>query len=184
MKMVIKNSNYNIMDDEDFGRIPQNSIRTNLTTENLDWKGEFFDYDNMVLINTIADGSCFFHAVIQSFYQPYIQGYYSDKSHPLDRRSFVRNFRKELSETLDTSITFIGNDDITWYDHLSRGNLKENSKDIEEYSLESMKKELDSDEPVNNLYLEFISELLELDIYIIDGENYKPYITGHDDDIL
>ena len=150
----------------------------------LNWEHEFFDYPNMVALDTITDGSCFFHAIVQGFYKPYIQGYYEELEHPIDKKRFVRNFRKDLAFMLDSTKSYIDDDLQSWYEYLSRGKLKENSKDLSKYSLQNMRRELDSNKPVDNMYLEFVSELLNLDIYILDGNSERPYITGNDNDIL
>ena len=53
-----------------------------------------------------------------------------------------------------------------------------------EYSLENMEKELDSSSPVSNIYNEFVSNSLNIDIYILDGIKKDVYMTGTEDRLL
>ena len=55
---------------------------------------------------------------------------------------------------------------------------------VPQYSLNSMKDELASDRPVDNAYNEFISNILNKDIYILDVMKKDIYVTGKDLDIL
>ena len=43
--------------------------------QELDWSGHEFSFPNMIVLNTIGDGNCFFHAIVQGFYDPYNEGY-------------------------------------------------------------------------------------------------------------
>jgi len=152
---------------------------TNSETENLVWKGPF-QYKNMIRIRTPKDGSCFFHAIVRSYYKPYITGKIDGK--PFGKKDFIKGLRKSLSVKLGTRID--PSNELTYYDTLSRGQLKEFAAGMEEYSLINMQKELDSDRSVDNVYNEFISNELNKDIYILDFVNQDVYVTGNDADIL
>lgn len=55
----------------------------------------FRQFHGLVRIGTVADGSCFLHAVFQAFYIPYLSGKV-DKT-PFDRMTFIDFFRKRLA---------------------------------------------------------------------------------------
>ena len=150
--------------------------------ERLNWDNENFNYKNMYRIRIIGDGSCFFHALAESYCKPYREGINGKLK--INKREFIRNLRKELSEKLKSKIDPLDKNSPIFYDTLSRGKLREMSKDMPIYKLENMVKELDSNLPVDNKFNEFISNVLEKDIYILDLENKDVYITGDDDDIL
>jgi hypothetical protein len=149
--------------------------------EELNWNGNFI-YPNMVRIRTIGDGSCFFHAIISSFYIPYRTGKLNNK--PFNRIDFVKRFRSDLAVRLAQKVDPRDKNGLTYYESLSRGQLKELSKDLPQYSLESMQKELTSGMAVDNIYNEFISNVIDKDIYILDMIKRDVYFTGNDEDIL
>jgi len=126
----------------------------------LEWAFGLWDlyYDDV-----IADGSCFFHALL------YICSKYYHKLNIKDKHSFARAFRKELSQQLPK-----------YYDKLSRGQLKSLSKDIPELRLPYMISELNSDLWIGQSYLEYISVILGIDIYILDNSKKRVYIMGDD----
>lgn len=132
-----------------------------------------FSYPGMVKIYTEGDGSCFFHAIVSAFFKPYITGMIENTA--LDRNQYIRNLRTDLSRQLKYH-----------YDKLSRGQLSKISKEkgMESFSLKSMEETLDSNEPVDNRFNEYVSNIMNKDIYILDGEKRDVYITGKDDDIL
>lgn len=132
-----------------------------------------FAFEGMVKIYTEGDGSCFFHAIISSFYTPYITGHVNTV--PFNRKKYIRNLRYDLSKQLKN-----------YYHKLSRGEFENLSKakGMESFSLEEMEKELNSNSPVDNRYNEFVSNILDKDIYLLDGEKKDIYITGKDDEIL
>lgn len=147
----------------------------------LNWSNEEFDYEDMVYIDTIGDGNCLFHAILQAFYTPYIEGYIADRKHPLDRKLFVDKMKKDFSENLTMKRPGYGNK--TWYDTLSRGKLEELSKEFRILEVENLKKLLLIRFPLDNIFNEYISEVLGLDIYILDGDNKRVYIFGDENDL-
>nr|QBK91553.1 MAG: uncharacterized protein LCPAC302_01730 [Pithovirus LCPAC302] len=149
--------------------------------ERLDWK-EPFGYNGMVRIRVLMDGSCFFHAVTKSYFGPYITGRIDDK--PFDKKKFIRKLRKDLSIKLGSRVDPKDINGKTYYETLSRGELNEISKSVPNYSLKNMQSELDSNRPIDNVYNEFISNVLNKDIYILDLVKRDVYITGDDDEIL
>lgn len=130
-------------------------------------------YPGLVKLNMMGDGSCFFHSIAYSFHKPYrfetIEGYV------LDRRDFIRKLRKDLSIKLGQPVNPSDPNSPIYYDVLSRGQLSELSKTLPEYSLLYMQKELDSNTPIDSIYHEFVSDILNKDIYILDGESRDVY---------
>lgn len=146
--------------------------------EMINWNKEF-QHPNMCRIRTEMDGSCFFHAISKAISKQYMEEGINNK--PLDRYTFVRQLRKDLSKTLGEKMP---NSDKTYYESISRGKLKEFSNYVPEYTLENMQKLLDSSKSIDNSYNEFISNVLDLDIYLLDPYTQDVYITGDDSDIL
>lgn len=129
-----------------------------------DLKIDKFDYPNMKLISTIANGDCFFHSILEGTNEAY-------KSMDLTQKTEkAHKFRTYLAEALTPEV----------YNKLGRGKLKDFG--LEEYSLTGMKKTLDSYKSVDNQFNELISNTLNVDIYILDKNDV--YITGNDLELL
>lgn len=128
--------------------------------KDIGWYNEF----NIVRFDTIGDGSCLFHAIINGFFKPYhteeINGVKMTKG------EIIRTLRKELANALPM-----------YYDKLNNGTTAQFANYIPEYKLEYMQKELDSFIPLGYGYLEFIGNILNKDIYILDSKTQYPYIT-------
>ena len=128
---------------------------------------------NAVALHTIGDGSCLIHAIVQAFYRPYI-------FNQIDRRQFVRDLRKALSDKLDQPVDGQKIDSsgkkLIWYDFINRGGLSKLQSDpgvvpkelVERMKLINMKNELNSYTPLDNLYDDYISKLLNKNIFVID----------------
>ena len=157
---------------------------TDTETSPLNWNSDKpFHFPNMVRIRTIGDGSCFFHAIVKSFYVPYQTGLLNNKV--FDRVSFVHRLRRDLSEKLSQPVNLDQTSDFkTYYETISRGQLPILAKEYPRYSEENMKKELIESSPVDNLYNEFISNVLQKDIYLLDFLKADVYMVGKDADIL
>lgn len=130
-------------------------------------------FPSMVVIDTVGDGSCFFHAIAMSFCIPY-------RNRTYDRVTFIKNLRHDLALELGRT----QEDGLTHYDHLSRGQLKHFAEALPQYSLANMQRELIGLGPVDNVYNEFVSNQVNKDIYLLDSIQQDVYITGDDDDIL
>lgn len=148
--------------------------------ELLNWK-DWPLFPNMVRIRTIPDGSCFFHAIVNAYFLPYRTGLLDGKA--TSKREIVGGFRRDLAKMLGMPIDSKDSEGPTHYDTLSHGKLEEFSKGHPEYTLKHMQKQLESNSPVDNVYVEFISNQLDLDIYLIDLNKQEVYITGDDDDL-
>lgn len=132
--------------------------------------GEELDFDlypELIRINSIGDGDCFFHSVMNALYSEY-------------KNSDTVKRKKLIKELKDSLIIYLESE----YKNLSRGNLESFSTEIPEFSLENMKKELSLSTPIDNKYNELVSNYLSIDIYLLDYEKQRRYITGQDDDIL
>lgn len=125
--------------------------------------------ENFVRIGAIGDGSCMFHSILQAFNKTYIN------SNNTEKIKITRQLRNDLSDILDKEI----NGEVC-YKQLSRGELEEFSKSVPETSLKNMKKALKSNDWGDMRFLELISNILELDIYIIfySKNNFSVYNLG------
>ena len=115
---------------------------------------------------TIGDGSCFLHAVLMAFNKTYIK--YNDSQ----RRKMVRNLRHAISNYIEES-------DI--YTQLSRGELKEISKFVPLMDKENMKKYINSNKWISYHFVELISKVLDLNIFIITHNTNTIYNLGDDE---
>ena len=148
----------------------------------LNWTRGGFNYPNLVRIGTIGDGSCFFHAIVKAFYTPYKLGVLNGV--PIDKRAFIKNLRKDCAVKLVQKVNPSNKLSPRYYDVLSRGRLNDFAKSVPAFTLENMQKVLNSNLPIDNSFNEFISNLLNKDIYLLDFSTKDVYITGKDDDIL
>ena len=122
---------------------------------------------DFVVFETIGDGSCFIHSVLLSFNKEY---------RDLDqggRRLMVAKLRSDLSDVLSEKTG-----EKTYYEKLSRGQIKELSDVLPEMKLHHMQRYLKSRNWITMFYLELISDQLDIDIIIIDEKTKKVYQTG------
>lgn len=132
--------------------------------------------NNMIAIHTIGDGSCLIHAILQAYHRPYVLG-------QIDRRDFVRELRRSLSQQLSEPADLIVNNLTsssitvkTWYQIINRGGLTKLSSDPgkvpddikQRMLLHNMQNELDSCQPLDNLYDDYLSKILNKNIFVID----------------
>ena len=130
------------------------------------FKIEKLPYD-FVAIDTIGDGSCLLHSILYSFNKKYRSLGFQE------RIKFCDSLRKNLSELLEEK-----ENDKTYYQNLSRGEITEISKFLNEMNLGYMKNYLCSRKWLNIFYLELISNQLNIDIIIVNQKNRKIYKTG------
>ena len=165
-------------------RVRRGVVMSDFSCECLNWNQTPFSYPNMVRIDTIADGSCFFHAIANAYFIPYWENTLNGQ--PMSKHRFVTAMRNDLATRLGEPVPTHpwGGANLTHYDLLSRGQLCEFAKAVPRYSLENMQKELRSHSAVDNVYNEFISNQLNKDIYLLDAKKRDVFVTGDDDDIL
>lgn len=123
--------------------------------------------EEFVRIPALGDGSCMFHAILQAFNKTYIE------SNNREKQRIVRQVRNDLSDILDKKIG-----DRVCYDQLSRGSLKTFAKYVPEASLKNMKRSLAGNDWGDYRFLELLSNIFEIDIYIIDRDKGDLYNTG------
>ena len=144
--------------------------------EYLNWDGDYSNWD-LVRFGVPLDGNCFFHAVCQAFFKPYITEMINGK--PISRLDLVKKLREELSEKLSQPVK--GNSGPTFYDLLNGGNTREFSKSVPKYTLTAMQKLLNSNSPIGYGYIEYISNQLNKDIYILDASTQDIYVYVNDE---
>ena len=96
---------------------------------------------SLVKLQTIGDGSCFFHAILQAFNKTYISSQISEK------KKKTREFRNDLAEVLRK-------DNI--YQKLSRGTLEDFSKAYPPASINNMERDLRGNVWGDQRFLELI----------------------------
>ena len=140
------------------------------------------NHPNLMVIPSISDGSCLFHSLAQAYFSPYQTGMLNGQS--VDRRQLIKTMRADLSVKLGSPVDAIDPTSPIYYDTLSRGKLRELSKDLPQYSLENMQKELREGGPVDNIYYEFVCSIYNCDLYIVDRGTGDIIITGVSDSDL
>ena len=128
-----------------------------------DWK--------VVRFQTTADGSCLFHAIANALYK----AYHTEKlgNSNISRKDFVHQLRKHLSEQLAKPIS----GDKSHYSYLAGGKLEEFAKEIPEFEINHMISQLNSKSPIGYGYIEFISDIIGRDLYILDFSRKDIYVT-------
>jgi hypothetical protein len=158
-----------------------NSSHTNIF-QNSSVFGQF----NLVAIETLGHGSCFFHAIANAYFIPYRTQILNGR--PINRRKFIEEFRIDLAKRLSQPVDESNPDSPIYYDVLSRGNLRQFDDEVsaktKKYTLKGMQEHLVKNRYVDNVYLEFVSEVLNKDIYLLDYDTKNVYIFGDDSDIL
>lgn len=149
---------------------------TDKTYEDLNWELFQFEDYTMYRIFTIPDGNCMFHAISNAFFDPYRKG--SLGGVPYSQERIVKDFRRDLAIRLGEKS--VEDPAKTNYEMLGNGAIKMMSETMPQFSLSAMKKELDSNAPVDNLYNEHISNMINVDIYILSAEKQDVYTFGDD----
>jgi len=129
--------------------------------------------NSLIVIPSPKDGHCFFHSVLMAFSNDYrfeVLG-----GIKVSRYNIVKQFREDLAQLLDKPVSKGG---PTWYRYLSRGSLEEYSKKVDGYDILSLQTMLRSSQSVGQEFHEYISDVLNKDIYIIDGNIMKLYNVG------
>lgn len=139
----------------------------------IQWDGDFQRW-KLVRFATPMDGSCLFHAISNSFFEPYHTELLNGKH--ISKSQMVSHLRQELSQKLGTKISDDPNSP-THYDVLNRGNTSEFSQVVPEFALNYMQDQLKSSFPIGYGYMEFIGNALNKDIYILEAIRRDIYIT-------
>ena len=138
----------------------------------LKWKSEGFEDWDLVKIDTIGDGNCLFHAVVNGFYKPYRFNNFTYNGFHYNRYDLIKSLRQEMSQLLDQKIPGTNK---TYYQTINNGAMEEFSKSVPDFRLSTMKKILNSNQPLGYGFMEFISMIVDKDIYILDGLHKNIY---------
>jgi len=135
---------------------------------------EIFNRWNIVRFSTPMDGNCLFHAISNSFFEPYHTEELNGKH--VSRNQIVAYLRQELSQKLASKISDNSNS-LTYYDTLNGGNTAIFAEAVPEFKLKYMQDQLDSRFPIGYGYMEFIGNILNKDIYILEAIRRDIYVT-------
>jgi len=128
----------------------------------------------LVRFSTPMDGSCLFHSIANSFFEPYHSEQLNGKH--ISRSQIISHLRKELSQKLSSPISDEPNSP-SYYDTLNFGNTSSFSEAVPEFSLQYMQSQLQSNFPIGYGYMEYIGNILNKDIYILEAIRRDIYIT-------
>ena len=139
----------------------------------IEWDNGYEKWD-LVRFATPMDNNCLFHAITNSFYEPYHTGVRNGKR--VDRNKIVTSLRQELSERLASKISDDPNSP-THYEIINNGNNSTFSDSVHEFKLSYMQNQLNSAVPIGYGYIEFIGNALNKDIYILEALRRDIYVT-------
>lgn len=141
--------------------------------KSLNWTNGYESW-HLCRIPTPMDGSCLFHAISYSYFEPYITEFLNGKK--ITRAEIIKSLRYELSQRLAAPNPQTDNK-LTFYESLNGGNTKNFSQHVHEFSLKYMQQQLNSNNPIGYGYIEFISNTLNKDIYILDEKRKDIYLS-------
>jgi len=145
----------------------------------MSWSGPF-RYPGMVRFSVPGDGSCLIHSLLLAYDQSYRLERQNGRS--VSRKDLASKFRQELANLLAAPIDTLDPTSPRYYDVIARGSLPTMSNEYPDYTLENMQRTLaNSKECLDYMYLEFISDAIDKDIYILDGEKMDLLLTGEED---
>ena len=133
----------------------------------------------MISLDTIGDGSCLLHALAMAYFVPYRTQSLDDR--PVSRRQIVRQLRSELANKLASPSDPLNPDGPSKFDLLGRGKVKDFGH--EDYTLQALVKLLHSDDCLGSEIIEYVSNELDKDIYLLEKEKADVYVLGDDNDI-
>jgi len=111
----------------------------------------------------ISESNSMLHCLATAFDDVYLLG--KSDNIGLDKKESIRNYRQYLSQLLQQV-----NDGISIYEQLFNGQAVELSEENPNLSLSNMVGLLQSDDPITLDYLEFIANIIECDIYVLNFE--------------
>ena len=142
---------------------------------------KWYPNENVVRIGTIGDGSCFFHAVLGAYYQPY-----QNNDQYKFRSDLVKRLRRDLAYILqlkdpqrpDKTIweTAVDGQFMELYNQQMMGLDFTSVFGVPiDFSLEGLQKLFNSMDYLGNEVYQYASDLLGIDIYIMRGTNKNLY---------
>lgn len=138
-----------------------------------------FSYPGLTRFYTYKESSLI-HAILNATWEPYHNGDVDGES--FDRQILVRDLRKKLSFLLRSPIDPSKPKGPTHYDKLLNGCLRERAKKHKDCTLDRLCAILDSDLFLGHVFIEFLSNYFNIDIYILDLKSMDIYTTGGMDD--
>lgn len=143
----------------------------------LDWtKDDPISYAGMVKLQSTQDHSSLLHSILKAYSLIYITQEY--KGQRLDRCSYIRKLREDLANQLSKPTDASRPDSPTLYETLNGGTMDEIAKYNSSYSLSSMQDRLRNDQELGVEYIEFLSNLLDKDIYVLDEMKRSIFPVG------
>ena len=125
-----------------------------------------------ITIDTPADGNCLFHAILNATSMSYRLGMIHNKEIP--RSNIVEAARIDLSAKLNTKPE---GSEKTYYERLYDGHIKEFANHVPEFALQAMQSMLKPGNAIGYGYLGYLSDVFDIDIYILDGSTNDIYIS-------
>ena len=126
---------------------------------------------NFKTIDTIGDGSCLIHALLQAC----SKDYYNLKN-DIDKIKLAAEVRYHFSEILEHPSPLDKKKNI--YQTLSRGELENISEAVKETKIEYMKAYLNSRNFLTLQYVELISDIFDINIIFIRDSDKSIYNSG------
>ena len=143
--------------------------------QEISWEKGFKNW-NLVRIDTPGDGNCLFHSIANSFFVPYYSGMVNGNK--ITRIEIIHQMRKEFAEKLSTPVSSKPNAK-THYETINSGKTAEFpiSPDLPEYdySLSNMQKQLNGNNNIGYGYIEYISNMIDKNIYILNHSSNDLY---------
>ena len=140
----------------------------------INWENSFQNWP-LVRFSTPMDNNCLFHSIANSFFEPYHSEKLNGKS--MNRKNMVLHLRKELSKKLASKIDESNPNSPRYYDVLNGGNTSSFAEAVPEFALEYMQNQLESQVPIGYGYMEYIGDVLNKDIYILEAARKDIYKT-------
>jgi hypothetical protein len=112
------------------------------------------------------DGHCFFHCLLLA-----TSDLYRNTTNDHQKLKMVQFLRSSLAKYLEET----DENGKSVYERLSRGNLASFASEIPEVSLKSLKKLLNSNQPVGEHIYELVSEFLDIDLYVFHQEKLMTF---------
>jgi len=143
-------------------------------------KISWYEDEEVVRIGNIKDGSCFLHSILNGCYPDY-----QNKDEEF-RKVFVQKLRRDLASYLeildDTKIkweTVVDGEFESLYRQQLQGiNFKDKFDYPIDFSLKGLQRTINSSQYLSNELFQYISNLLELDIYIMKLTDKDLYVDS------